>query len=64
MSRKNLPKNSRALAATLAKKNGVSSHFFYSATLYTTLHDMFTYTPTDWLAVVPKILCVHREGAG
>ena len=33
MSQKNLPKNSRALAATLAKKNGVSSHFFYSATL-------------------------------
>ena len=34
MSRKNLPKNSHALAATLAKKNGVSSHFFYSATLH------------------------------
>ena len=33
MSRKKLPKNSRTLAATLDKKNCVSSHFFYSATL-------------------------------
>ena len=33
MSQKNLPKDSLALAATLAKKYGVSSHFFYSATL-------------------------------
>ena len=33
MSRKNLPQNSRTLAATLDKKNCVSSHFFYSATL-------------------------------
>ena len=33
MLQKKLPKNSRALAATLDKKNCVSSHFFYSATL-------------------------------
>ena len=46
MSQKNLPKNSLALAATLAKKNGVSSHFFYSATLGVHQAGVTSTTPT------------------